>query len=29
MDWARALNRGTEIDWAQARNGGMMQTNVK
>lgn len=26
MDWARALNRGTEIDWAQVLNGGMMQS---
>ena len=28
MDWARALTRGTEMDWAQALNGGMMQSNV-
>ena len=34
MDWARALNRGTEIemememDWALALNGRIMQSNV-
>ena len=36
MDWARALNRGTEMememememDWALALNGRMMQSNV-
>ena len=28
MDWALALNRGTEIDWARALNRGMMQSNV-
>ena len=28
MDWARALNHGTEMGWAQALNGGKMQSNV-
>ena len=28
MDWAPALNRGTEMDWARALNRGMMQSNV-
>ena len=28
MDWARALNRETEMAWARSLNGGMMQSNV-